>query len=152
MVDGTETHDPDNSIDAVEITCLNNAFTPVTSGDVVELDQSASLLVIGDKVSIHESAAYAVLGDKVDVSGSKTGLVFANEVTGDYETVFTPVTAAIFGGAVAAGIFVAKQKFPVTKKILYKILLNEGVDNITETIFEKIWKAIPTDLKNEETE
>jgi hypothetical protein len=47
---------------------------------------------------------------------------------------------------------VAKQKFPVTKKILFKILLNEGVDNITDTVFEKIWKAIPTDLKNEETE
>jgi hypothetical protein len=51
--------------------------------------------------------------------------------------------------AVAAGIFVSKQKFPVTKKILFKILLNEGLDNITDNIFEKIWKAIPPELKNE---
>lgn len=51
--------------------------------------------------------------------------------------------------AVAAGIFIAKQKFPVTKKILLKILINEGVSKISGNIFDKIWRSIPEEMKNE---
>jgi hypothetical protein len=51
--------------------------------------------------------------------------------------------------AVSAGIFVSKQKFPVSKQILYKILLNEGAGNISQSTFEKIWDAVPSRLKKQ---
>ena len=81
------------------------------TAEYVEMYQSAAASMTAEDVSMNESASMVIIGDEVAMNNSGALLVIASETQGEINTVFTPLTAAIFGGALGMSIFLLSQIF-----------------------------------------
>ena len=79
--------------------------------EYVEMYQSAVVNATADTVAMTESAAFVINADAIEASDSCAVLVVASEVEGEIQSLFTPLTAAIFGGALAVGVFLLSTLF-----------------------------------------
>jgi hypothetical protein len=79
--------------------------------DYVEVYQSAVVTMRADDVDMTDSVAAVIIADDVAATNSCAFLVVAADVEGEITSVFTPMTAAIFGGAMGAVFFLLSQLF-----------------------------------------
>jgi hypothetical protein len=79
--------------------------------EYVEMYQSAVVMTTADTVTMNESASFVIAADDIEANNSCAFLVVASDVEGEIKSLFTPLTAAIFGGALAAGIFLLSALF-----------------------------------------
>lgn len=82
----------------------------VVEGECVKMEQSACFSVLADEVTMQESAAFVVRAEEARVVDSVTFILAAGEVKGNVTTVFTPITAAIIGGALMIGMWLLRPR------------------------------------------
>ena len=95
----------------VEVTQVSNSCLTCAAGESVEMHQSGAMLVAGDEIYIDQGGGFVIAADNVEIRDGGAFLVLAEKVEGEYTTVFTPVTAAIAGGAFAFVTWLLSQMF-----------------------------------------
>jgi len=63
----------------------------------VELDKSPCMYIQADSVELSDSPTWCVCGKNVTARDSRAVVIFADNMDGNYETIFTAKTAAILG-------------------------------------------------------
>jgi len=99
----------------VDIPAANPVLLAQDSAQVVEaesvkMEQSAALTVLADDVDMTDSAAFIVRAESVRTTDTACLILAATEVKGNVTTVFTPVTAAIVGGALLIGMWLIRPR------------------------------------------
>ena len=94
-----------------EVMLMERGSACNVTADYVEMYQSASMMTMGDEVGMTESASMIIVADDVEAHNSSAVLVIAADVEGEISTVFTPLTAAIFGAAMGAALFMLNLLF-----------------------------------------
>ena len=79
--------------------------------DYVEMYQSASIMTRAETAVMNESASLVMVADDVEMNNSWSLLMIAADVEGEPKTVFTPLTAAIFGTTLGLTLFMLGQLF-----------------------------------------
>ena len=79
--------------------------------DYVEMYQSGSVMTRAETAVMNESGSLILVADDVEMSNSWSILMIAADVEGEPKTVFTPLTAAIFGGTLGLTLFMLGQLF-----------------------------------------
>jgi len=82
----------------------------VVEGESVRMEQSASFSVLADDVDMKDSAAFVIRTEAARIEDSVTFILAAGEVKGNVTAVFTPVTAAIVGGALIIGMWLLRPR------------------------------------------
>jgi len=94
-----------------ELALVEHACMCSVQAEYVEMFQSGCATVSAEDVSMNESGSMIVIGDDVLMNNSGALLVVAADIEGEVNTVFTPLTAAIFGGALGLTLFLLGQIF-----------------------------------------
>jgi hypothetical protein len=94
-----------------ELALVERAGMCTVSAEYVEMYQSAAVSMNAEDVSMNESASLVIIGDDVVMNNSGALLVIAADTEGEINTVFTPLTAAIFGGTLGIAMFLLGQLF-----------------------------------------
>ncbi len=84
--------------------------TQIVEGEFVKMHQSAAFSVLADDAEMNESAAFIVRAEEVRIVDSVTFILSAGEVKGNVTTIFTPLTAAIVGVAIIAGMWLIRPR------------------------------------------
>lgn len=101
---------PDDLLPAEPDVRVTNECCQVIEGEIVEMNQSAAFSVLSDEVTMSESAAMIIRTEQANIEGSAVFFLSANEVRGNVISIFTPLTAAILGGAILLGVLIFRPR------------------------------------------
>jgi hypothetical protein len=110
-IDSDEDFLCDDEESCSELALVERAGMCSVTAEYVEMYQSAAVSMNAEDVSMNESASMLIIGDDVMMNNSGALLVIASDAQGEINTVFTPLTAAIFGGTLGLTIFLLGQIF-----------------------------------------
>ncbi len=97
-------------IPSADPVCLQQDCAQVIEAESVKMEQSAAFTVLADDVDITDSAVFIVRSESARVTDSIAFILASNEVKGNVTAVFTPVTAAIVGGAIVIGMWLIRPR------------------------------------------
>ncbi|HDS30759.1 MAG TPA: hypothetical protein ENN67_06920 [Firmicutes bacterium] len=102
--------DGESAVD-IEVTEISNSLVCTAAGDYIEINQGGAFAAIAEEMTIEQGGAVIAVADEMNLNESNALLVIADTIEGEFTTVFTPLTAAIFGGAFAMTTFLLGQIF-----------------------------------------
>jgi len=99
----------------VKATVKDTCCSAVTAQDVKVRDSAICNMEAVTAKMDHSAIGYAQ-AETIQVKNSAILIANATELRGDVNPVFTPATAAIFGAAVGAGLFIVGQFFSLVAR------------------------------------